>query len=486
MSSADPPDKGGTSDLCNNNDNSRNVRYNSTYQTAFQESKNLGKDKETRLSGQTATGISVQVAKKFKLDKPNLYSIDKIYVFIEKINNENLGNLHPMSVGHLLHKKLKVQNITKIQKVGRNRVRVEVKTTKDANMLIENENLKEEQLKAFIPNNLIERKGVIKEVDTTFSDEYLLENIESPNAVTSIRRFKRKIDIDGEAVYIPRQTVLVSFEGNVLPPFVIINSVVCPVEKYIQKVVQCYNCLRYGHVAKQCKSSNTLCINCSKKKEENHSCKDPEDTFCFYCKSNDHKTIHKKCPVFEKQKQIKQFMSDNNVTYIEAKNWSDNSYISKISNNRFNVLDNTSESFPLLPKTTIHQYQTNRESNTFKKNTPSEPSTSHSKHTITQTKKRRIQSPNNEITQAPMFPRSFGPSKPVFQFKNNSTNENMEIESMQSNEENDTTFIQTFFQVFKNILEDISSFEELQKVDIQFVTDRLYKMNHNLPKNTNA
>ncbi|CAH1976602.1 unnamed protein product [Acanthoscelides obtectus] len=53
----------------------------------------------------------------FNLQKPKQYS-DFIYVFVEKINTENIGTLHPMAIGHIFHKKLNIPNIVNIEKVG--------------------------------------------------------------------------------------------------------------------------------------------------------------------------------------------------------------------------------------------------------------------------------------------------------------------------------------------------------------------------------
>lgn len=145
---------------------------------------------DERRSIQTATGDNTQKPKTFNINKSYLYS-DNVYVFIEKLNTDNIGRLHPMAVGHILHQKLKISNIKRIQKVGKNRVRVQLETLKDANNLINNKELNNENLKAFIPNNLLERKGVIKEVDTIFNEEYLLKNIITTSTVTEVRRFKK-------------------------------------------------------------------------------------------------------------------------------------------------------------------------------------------------------------------------------------------------------------------------------------------------------
>lgn len=82
-----------------------------------------------------------------------------------------------MNVGHILHKKLHIQNIIKKDRVVLNRIQVQSKSTRDANKLINNKELEKENSNAYIPNNLLSRKGVIRNVDTMFDEKYLFSNI---------------------------------------------------------------------------------------------------------------------------------------------------------------------------------------------------------------------------------------------------------------------------------------------------------------------
>ena len=73
----------------------------------------------------------------FNLEKQHLYNKTNIYVLIEKTNDENIGRLHPMKIGDLLHHRLNLgDSITTIEKSGINRVKVGVKSVQIANNLI--------------------------------------------------------------------------------------------------------------------------------------------------------------------------------------------------------------------------------------------------------------------------------------------------------------------------------------------------------------
>lgn len=101
----------------------------------------------------------------------------------------------------------------------------------------------------------------------------------SPYRIMEVKRFQRKIIVNNERKLIPKQTVLLTFEGNILASRVFINYVACKVEPYVQRVTQCFKCLRFGHVVKQCNSTSNLCINCSKEKYSEHQCRYPQDIY---------------------------------------------------------------------------------------------------------------------------------------------------------------------------------------------------------------
>lgn len=137
------------------------------------------------------TQTSETEKKSFNLNSDK-YFFDNIYVYIESTDKNNIGRLHPMSVGHILHKKLNVKNIIEIKSIGKNRIKVQLKNTKDANSLINNTLLDKEQLRAYIPNHLLQKKAVVKGVDTRFDVEYLKENIYSSSPILEIKRTHKK------------------------------------------------------------------------------------------------------------------------------------------------------------------------------------------------------------------------------------------------------------------------------------------------------
>lgn len=268
--------------------------------TQSEPSERNGKDPHS-IASTGSTILSIHNTKTFNL-KSDKYHDNNIFVHIERTDDKNIGRLHPMSVGHILHKKLNIRNIVEIKSVGRNRIKVQMKTALDANNLVKNCQLPQENLRAFIPNYLLEVKGIIRGVDTKFDTEYIKNNISCSSNITEIRRTQRRIDNNGKIEFVPKQTIIVSFEGNILPTSVSINSVYFNVEQFVGRVTQCFKCLKYGHVAKQCKSTLTLCVACGAEKLHDHECNDGQN-YCIYCKTHGHISISKQCPHYIEQKK---------------------------------------------------------------------------------------------------------------------------------------------------------------------------------------
>ncbi|CAH1985388.1 unnamed protein product [Acanthoscelides obtectus] len=213
------------------------------------------------------------------------------FVFVEHLDL-NLGRLHPMKLGEKLAALAEYEkHILEISTVGRNRIKIELDSGDTANKLIEDSLFEANNLVAYIPNHLTEKRG------------------------------------------------------KLLPQFVFINKVRCPVETYISPVMQCFQCLRYGHSASQCKSSRR-CRKCgSADTDNNHAC----NVYCVYCKNNSHDSTFRDCPEYKKQLRTKEAMANLNISFKEAEKVIDNPcYTSIIQKNRFAPLINSDIEFPPL------------------------------------------------------------------------------------------------------------------------------------------
>ncbi|CAG9764471.1 unnamed protein product [Ceutorhynchus assimilis] len=396
------------------------------------------------------------------------YNLSCIYVMIENTSKENFGRVHPLRVGHILHKKLMIQNIIEVKAVGKNRVRVQLKSLKDANLLINNVALEKENLRAFIPNHLLETKGLIRGVDTFFEESYILQNINSSSKVTEIKRFTKKVYKEDSSFIVKKQTVLITFEGNILPAEVSIDTVFFPVEMYYGKVTQCFKCLSYGHISKQCKSNKHLCVSCGKDKNEDteHSCT-AVDIHCVHCKTGTHKSYSKNCPFFEKQKSLKKIMIDNKITFKEAEALYKNSYSGIIVNNRFSLLNDPisyDNQFPSLPVNRLGNNASNKKppAQRFTAISQPLPSTSNNNHNFKKRKQNFSPSPQAQ----PMFPFVFGSSTPLTPMGNNK-------ETSDEFTEIGTLLINTLTEYFVNLVKNCNSLDDIRKINFENIKSKL-------------
>ncbi|KAL0892163.1 hypothetical protein ABMA27_015359 [Loxostege sticticalis] len=233
--------------------------------------------------------------------------------------NQNL-TLHPVTVGYFLKKKF-IKGVVEgsLKKVGRNRVTVSFSNFEDANSFLNNDTIKLNNYKTFIPTSNITRMGVIRGVPVDWSDDDILNNITVPvgcGKILKVRRLKKKSIVNGKPEFNPIETVVVTFDGQILPKriFLCYNSL--PVDLYIYPTIQCFQCCRYGHVKSQCRSL-PRCYKCGLDHTGDTCDVEEEDIVCFLC-SGPHMATNRKCPEFLRQKAIKESMAKSCITYAEA------------------------------------------------------------------------------------------------------------------------------------------------------------------------
>ncbi|XP_028162739.1 uncharacterized protein LOC114354517 [Ostrinia furnacalis] len=159
--------------------------------------------------------------------------------------------------------------------------------------------------------------GVVRGVPTDWTDDEVKTSISVPigcGDILKVRRFKRKVTSNGKTEFVPTETVVLTFDGQVLPKRVFLCYNSLPVNLYIFPTIQCFNCCRYGHVKSQCRST-PRCFRCG----QGHSgdrCT-VEESVCCLC-SGPHCATDRKCPEFDRQKGIKETMAKNCLSYGEA------------------------------------------------------------------------------------------------------------------------------------------------------------------------
>ena len=254
----------------------------------------------------------------FSKDNNALYTrscTGPFYVYLESTGAAS-SRLHPMSVGRRL-RQVNAQGWDKIHSIGFSRVKIHFTTRDAANRLVNNSLLPELGLKAFIPRGLVQKRGVLRDVDIALTNEEILKYTRSNHPILEVRRMTRK----SEGRIRPLPVVVLTFEGTVLPATITIDGVNTKVQPYVPSVLQCDKCLRFNHLAAQCRS-NPRCGRCGGP----HIITDCHDdtSKCGNC-GGDHLATSRSCPSFLRAKKTKEVSVIQNISFSEARKLLDQS-----------------------------------------------------------------------------------------------------------------------------------------------------------------
>lgn len=213
------------------------------------------------------------------------YVFEKFY-HVERIEHVNEHKLR------VIFKQRESTN-TNVEKCGESSKAL--KSAREEANELPNANEWNKKFRVYISEKNVEVKGVIAwPVNEDISDfvKYgegkFFDLRLKPVKVLEVVRLKRKVIENNEEKLENTATVIVSFEGVVLPNKLNINGLLIPVREFRNKQMFCHNCKRYNHTEKMC---------------NNKKVEIPVDAGfkCIQCKSNEHESGDMKCP---KRKQI--------------------------------------------------------------------------------------------------------------------------------------------------------------------------------------
>ncbi|KAI5694585.1 hypothetical protein M8J75_001643 [Diaphorina citri] len=209
----------------------------------------------------------------------------------------------------------KSKEVVEIKRLNRSKFLISCTTSKCANLLVENEKMKEKFI-AYVPMNYVSRAAIVKDVDLEITDDEIMQNIDCGDfKITQMQRLNRKTFVDGKATYVPSTTIKLLFEGQDMPSFVYLWYTKLNCEPYIQNPIQCFSCFQFGHITKSCRNKK-LCRKCFQEDLHDHAC-DFAEIKCLNC-SGMHNANSKSCPEYERQRSIKVLMSTRSLCFPEA------------------------------------------------------------------------------------------------------------------------------------------------------------------------
>jgi hypothetical protein len=154
--------------------------------------------------------------------------------------------------------------------------------------------------------------GIVKDIDIELSDEEVTASIKSDIQLISSKRLNKRND-EEEGGWRKCDKVRLCFKGSQLPRYIYVHDLRIAVEPYIFPVTQCSNCWKYGHYGKQCPVNKPTCPKCGKK----YANCDITNYKCVNC-SLPHMALSKTCPVFLKEKRLRELMAEFNCSYKRA------------------------------------------------------------------------------------------------------------------------------------------------------------------------
>ncbi|XP_041565726.1 hybrid signal transduction protein dokA-like [Drosophila elegans] len=139
--------------------------------------------------------------------------------------------------------------------------------------------------------------------------------------------------------------IIITFETHQLPEILRVGYESFRVRNYIPLPMRCRKCLRFGHPAPICKSTEK-CLNCSDEKHtsEGELCKN--DKKCLNCANNpeidsQHSRLDRKCPTFLKQQELTAIKTTEKVDHRTALGIYFERHGYKTRNSYANTLTNT-------------------------------------------------------------------------------------------------------------------------------------------------
>ncbi|XP_063395086.1 uncharacterized protein LOC134680034 [Cydia fagiglandana] len=253
----------------------------------------------------------------------NLFSTSDVAPFtvhVQLKQTDPNSSLHPVSFGRFLVKN-GFKNIINgsVKRIGRTRISMAFANHIDANLFVTNPQLDKENLTAYIPSFTVTRMGLVRGIPSQWTEEEIVSNISVPigcGKVLKVRRLNHRVTVNGTVSWQPSETVVLTFDGQVLPKrvFSCYNSL--PVELYIFPTIQCYNCTKFGHTKTNCRS-RPKCFKCGQL-HPGHTCSvEEDDATCCLC-NGFHFATNRACPEHKRQKDIKVTMANNCISYAEA------------------------------------------------------------------------------------------------------------------------------------------------------------------------
>ena len=140
-------------------------------------------------------------------------------------------------------------------------------------------------------------KGVVRDIEFRNLEEDEIVDMFSSEGVTHAYKFKRKFEGQLQAT----NSVCLTFTSATLPTKIHYGWRIFNVATYVPLPLRCYNCNKFGHSVRMCRTVNPLCAFCSSHEHPKDECPNKETPKCLNCNGK-HPSFDRKCPTYVKEK----------------------------------------------------------------------------------------------------------------------------------------------------------------------------------------
>ncbi|XP_023214771.1 uncharacterized protein LOC111617712 [Centruroides sculpturatus] len=231
------------------------------------------------------------------------------YLIVHATGETPLSKRSPFLIQKLFEST--IGHLKKIQKLRSGDLLVEAASPQQSEKLLKMKSLGDIQVTITPHTSLNSSRGVISEIDLMSEDESDIQIGLSDQEVTAVRR----ISIRRDGKLIPTKHLILTFNKLTLPSASTAGYLRCPLRPYVLNPLRCFKCQRFGHSQTSCRGKST-CTQCQTEGHESTEC--TNSPCCVNCKDA-HPAYSRKCPAWQREKEIQRVKTTNNIPYPEAR-----------------------------------------------------------------------------------------------------------------------------------------------------------------------